>query len=237
MKTCLAIRHVAFEDLGTFADALAERGFAIRYVEAGYDDLAGLGAEDADLLAVLGGPIGANDEALYPFLADELRLVEARLKADRPLLGICLGAQVMARALGARVYANPAGKEIGWSRLSLTPAGQASPLAGLAAVDVLHWHGDTFDLPHGAELLASTPRTPHQAFAWGLSGLALQFHPEVSGRGLEKWFIGHAGELSGTSGVTLPELRAATHRAAPRLEEAGRAAFAAWLDRIRPPGR
>jgi len=232
MKSCIAIRHVAFEDLGGFAPVLAARGVEVRYVEAGFDDLAEVDPGDADLLAVLGGPIGAYEDHLYPFLADELRLIEARLRRDAPVIGLCLGAQLMARALGARVFANPAGKEIGWSEPVLSVAGMDSALAALDGVAVLHWHGDTFDLPHGAVHLASTAATPNQAFQWGRRGLALQFHPEVTARGLERWLIGHAAEIAHTPDVDVVSLRAAIHRSAPRLEPAGAAMLGAWLDRI-----
>ena len=232
MKTCIAIRHVAFEDAGLLGDVLAARGFSLRYLEAGVDDFA-LAAE-ADLLVVLGGPISVYEESSYPFLTDELRVIGDRLRDERPVIGFCLGAQLMARALGARVYPNPAGKEIGWSALSLTEAGRNSPLAKITDIPVLHWHGDTFDLPHGAQLLASTPTTPHQAFSWGYSALALQFHPEVSARGLERWYIGHAAEIGSTPGLTVPELRAASHSAAPRLKLAGRDMLASWLEQTFP---
>lgn len=231
MRTCLAIRHVAFEDLGVFEGVLAERGFRVHMLEAGCDDLTRVDPLAAELTVVLGGPIGAYEEDLYPFLLDEVRLVEARLKAGRPLVGFCLGAQLMARALGARVYPNPAGKEIGWGELSLTAAGLASPLACLQGVPVLHWHGDTFDLPAGAELLASTAKTPNQAFACGRTALGLQFHPEVEGRSLERWLIGHAAEIAQTTGVGVTALRADTARHAGCLEPAGRALLAEWLDR------
>jgi GMP synthase (glutamine-hydrolysing) len=232
VKTCVAIRHVAFEDAGLLGDILAERGFVLTYLEAGVDDITADAVGDADLLAVLGGPIGAYEDDIYPFLADELRVIGARLQAERPMIGLCLGAQLMARALGARVYPNPCGKEIGWSEVSLTETGRCSPLAELTGVPVLHWHGDTFDLPHGAELLASTPVTHHQAFSWGLSALALQFHPEVTAKGLERWYIGHAAEIAHTPDISVPELRAAASLAAPRLQHAGRAMLAGWLDRV-----
>src|SRR5262249_30752243 len=142
-------------------------------------------------------------------------------RSGRPILGICLGSQLMAKALGARVYKGKR-KEIGWSPLTLTDAGKRSPLRALGArPSVLHWHGDTFDLPEDATLLASTPAYRNQAFAWKDHALALQFHPEVTAHGLERWFIGHATEIATTRGVDVPSLRRATRRAAPRLEMHG----------------
>lgn len=235
MTTCLAIRHVAFEDLGTLGTVLDERGVAVRMIEAGADDIAALDPLAPDLVVVLGGPIGATEDYLYPFLADEARLLTARLAAGRPVLGFCLGAQLMARALGARVVANPAGKEIGWSELTLTEAGRASALAGLAGLPVLHWHGDTFELPDGATLLASTAITPNQAFSWGPAALALQFHPEVGARGLERWLIGHAGELASGGGGGAVALRQANWLHAPGLGAAAGILFRIWLDANLPP--
>jgi len=232
MRTCVAIRHVAYEDLDLLEGVLAAKGFSVRYLDAPIEDVAAFDPLEPDLLVVLGGPLGAYDEALFPFLIPELKAVERRLAADRPLLGLCLGAQIMARALGARVYPNPAGKELGWSALSLTPEGQNSVLAGLDGAAVLHWHGDTFDLPHGAERLASTPVTPNQAFSWGQRALGLQFHAEVSGRGLERWFVGNIGEISSTPGISLAELRADTARHAPIIEKRGAGVLGQWLDMV-----
>ena len=231
MKSLIAIRHVPFEDLDSFAAPLAARGYSISYREAPVDNLGAPDVAAADLLVVLGGPIGAYEDQLYPFLRAELALIERRLATARPILGICLGAQLMARAAGARVY--PGKKELGWSGLTLTEAGRRSPLRFIdAATRVLHWHGDTFDLPAGAALLASTERTPHQAFALGGHALGLQFHIEASAQGLERWYVGHALEIATTAGVSLPALRADAAQCAPRLAPQALAALNEWLDGI-----
>jgi GMP synthase (glutamine-hydrolysing) len=231
MPSLIAIRHVPFEDLDSFAAPLTARGYTISYREAPVDDLDALDLAPADLLVVLGGPIGAYEEALYPFLNRELALIEQRLKAKRPVLGICLGAQLIARAAGARVY--PGKKELGWAPLALTDAGKNSPVRHIGpAAKVLHWHGDTFDLPPGAAHLAQTLATPHQAFALGHHALGLQFHIEASAEGLERWYVGHALEIATTPGVSLAALRADAATAAPALAPQARAALEAWLDGI-----
>jgi GMP synthase (glutamine-hydrolysing) len=229
-RTAVAVRHVHFEDLGSFGEMLHARGYAVAYRDAGLDDLASVDALAPDLLVVLGGPIGAYEESAYPFLVDELRLLERRLAAGRPVLGICLGAQLTARALGARVYPGP-GKEIGWAPLTLTEAGRAGCLAPFGdGAPVLHWHGDTFDLPEGGTRLASTPLCANQAFARGPAVLGVQFHPEVRGPALERWLIGHAAEIAATAGVTPERLRADTRRFSAGAEARGRDSFARWLE-------
>jgi len=231
-RSALVIRHVAFEDLGLLAPLLAARGIATRHVEAGAEDLRGFDPLAPDLVIVLGGPVGAYERESYPFLVDEAALLERRLAADRPTLGICLGAQLMAAALGARVYSG-GHKEIGWKPVTLSVAGRRSCLAGLGYAHVLHWHGDTFDLPAGAVHLAASDLYPNQAFAWGRTGLALQFHLEATDpRSLERWFIGHAAEIGAVPGLALPALRAATGRFGPVLAPLAAAVFAQWFDGI-----
>jgi len=148
----------------------------------------------------------------------------------RPTLGNCLGAQLISRALGSRVYPTGA-KEIGWSPLELSAAGRTGVLRHLDGLDVLHWHGDTFDLPTGCDLLASTPVCRNQAFARGPNLLALQFHPEVDAHNMERWLIGHACELAG-AGIAPPTLRARTREAAPALRPASDALIAEWLQGV-----
>ena len=233
MRSAIAIRHVAFEDLGTLAALLERRGVALAYRDATVDDLAAADIVDCDLLVVLGGPIGAYEEEPYAFLRDELRAIETRLRTGKPVLGICLGSQLMALALGARVYPGT-GKEIGWSKLTLTEAGRRSCLRPLGdGTPVLHWHGDTFDLPKGATHLASTERYRHQAFAWERHGLALQFHIEVTAPGLERWYIGHACEIAATPGLSVPVLRAQAEHWAPGLAPAAARCLEVWLDGLR----
>jgi GMP synthase (glutamine-hydrolysing) len=226
-KTAFAIRHVHFEDLGTFEPALTRAGYAVSYLDVGLHSLASLDPIRPDLLIALGGPVGVYDGASYPFLDEELRLLKTRLGANLPTFGICLGAQLMAAALGARVF--PSGvKEIGFSPLSLTDAGLASPLRHLTGTPVLHWHGDTFDMPERASHLAATTLCRNQAFSQGANIMGVQFHPEADpDLGLERWLVGHAAELS-AAGVSPTRLREDA-RGATSLSARGRAFFDEWL--------
>jgi GMP synthase (glutamine-hydrolysing) len=229
MKDLLAVRHLPFEDLGSLALPLAQAGYAIRYVDAPTADFDALSKQNWNLLVVLGGPIGVNDGADFPFLLPELKFVEARLKAKAPLLGICLGSQFMASALGARVYRN-AQVELGWKPLTLTEAGKASSLRHLTG-PVLHWHGETFDLPQGAVHLASTDVTPNQGFSFGKTALATQFHPEVTARGLEQWYVGNAGDIR-EAGLSPAELRRSAQAHAAAMQVQGAEVLKDWLAAI-----
>lgn len=227
MTTCIAIRHLAFEDAGLIEGLLAARGTRLSYVDAGIDRLDAAGLLEADLLVVLGGPIGVYETEAYPFLTGEIDILRRRLAAQRPTLGICLGAQLIAAALGARVAPGPA-KEIGYAPIELTAEGKQSVLAPFANVDVLHWHGDNLDLPVGATRLASTKVCPNQAFAIGSRVLGLQFHIETEPRSLERWLIGHACELAQAK-VSPPSLREQAARTGQATADAGRRALEAWL--------
>lgn len=230
-RRCIALRHIGFEDLGTFEPVIRAAGYSVHYLEAGTDPMSAEQLADVDLLVVLGGPVGANDEDRYPFLTVELELLRTRMRAQAPTLGICLGAQLMARVLGARVHRGPM-KEIGFAPVQLTDSGRRSCLAPLEAGPVLHWHADTFELPAGTTRLAMTPAYENQAFAVGANLLAVQFHPEAGGPGFERWLIGHAIELD-QAGLDVAALRADHARLSPGLVRRGQACISAWLQQIR----
>lgn len=228
-RSAIALRHIAFEDLGLLAPVLEREGWDIAYREASLDDLGDGSLREAELLVVLGGPIGVYETDSYPFLVTEIALIEQRLSRNLPVLGICLGAQLMAKALGSRVYAGPV-KEIGWGQVELTGEGAASCLSPLGEADafVLHWHGDTFDLPDGAQRLASNQHYQNQAFAHGRNALALQFHLEADPHGLEQWYVANTAEL-GQSKIPVPALRAETTKLAPGRTALADRVFSRWL--------
>ncbi|MGC4063622.1 MAG: glutamine amidotransferase [Polyangiaceae bacterium] len=233
MRSAVALRHVPFESLGLLEPLLHAKGFDVEYIDVPVGDLRTSAIPKADFLVVLGGPIGVYESESYPFLDIEVELIARRLQERRPLLGVCLGAQLMAKALGQRVYPGRA-KEIGWAPLSLTHAGSTGPLGEIDGLEVLHWHGDTFDLPKEAELLASTAITPHQAYQIGKYALALQFHLEVQAQSLESWYVGHAAELSQWGQRSVVDLRKDTERCAPQLASPAIRVFERMLDEMFP---
>jgi GMP synthase (glutamine-hydrolysing) len=179
----LVLRHEKFEGLGYFADAFNACGVSFSYHDLGPNFL----PDRHDALVIMGGPMSANDA--LPGLAAELSLIEQGLRNRIPMLGICLGSQLLAKALGARVYRN-AELEIGWAPVHLTDAGRADPLfQGIASpTTFFHWHGETFDLPEGAEWLAYSAKCRNQAFRYGDRVYGLQFHPEVSAEMIADWW-------------------------------------------------
>jgi GMP synthase (glutamine-hydrolysing) len=226
---------VAFEDLGLLAPIMEREGWNVSFCEAAVDDLGHRSIRNADLVIVLGGPIGVYETDDYPFLMSELGLLEYRLSRDLPTLGICLGSQLMAKALGSRVFKGLV-REIGWGTINLTDEGRLSclkPLHGDDAV-VLHWHGDSFDLPQGASKLASNVNYENQAFAYGRNALALQFHLEADPRQLEEWYVGHTVELAAAK-ISIADLRAATERYRAGLAARADGVFTDWLRQISVP--
>ncbi|MDA8335383.1 MAG: type 1 glutamine amidotransferase [Peptococcaceae bacterium] len=203
----LVVQNVALEGPGLLAGALAGAGWEpdVRLME---DRTAKLPADLAGFqaLVVLGGPMGANDDAKYPYLTRVANLIAQAAADGIPALGICLGAQLMARALGAAIRPNPV-KEIGWYPVRLTAEGLASPLfTGLPGeMTVFQWHGDTFDLPEGAVHLAQAPACSNQAFSFRERLFALQFHLEVTPEIIVSWLRAGRDEVTGCAEVETPE--------------------------------
>lgn len=228
MKRALIIRHVPYEGIAGFREPIEGAGYAVDRVDV-TDPLFGsidLGAPD--LLIMMGGPMGVYEQNEHPWIACQLRRLALRLAADRPTLGVCFGAQMIAAALGAEVFPGPV-REVGFHPVEILPAGRAGPLAHLVAVPILHWHGDTFTLPEGVELLASSHLYEHQAFRRGQNLLAMQFHAEMGEderfhHWLEAWPEAATEARSDTA-----SLRAAHDEFGPRAVAAGRAMMAEWL--------
>lgn len=234
MTKALVLQHVAHEGLGTIFSELVSRKIKADYIRL-Y-----LGQEIPDELSeyscmiIMGGPMGAYEENIYPFIVPELKLIEKALSSDMPVLGICLGAQLMARAAGSVVYQGET-KEIGWYGLSLTSDGLKDPLfAGLPEdFTVFQWHGDTFDVPKGATLLASSLRYPNQMLRIGKNSYALQFHLEVMDVMVREWIDINRAELNELKGEIDPRtIIRETIAHIPALKGYGELVFSNFFDLI-----
>jgi GMP synthase-like glutamine amidotransferase len=182
----LVLQHIACEPPGVFEDVLRERAHELTRVEL--DEGEPLPEGPWDAIVAMGGPMSVNDEAEHPWLIEEKAAIASHVRAGRPFWGSCLGAQLLAAALGARVYAGPA-PEVGVLTVQITEAGREDPVVGPLPpiIDTLQWHGDTFDLPTDAVLLASSPPYPNQAYRVGPVAYAVQFHVEVTEEMGEEW--------------------------------------------------
>jgi len=185
----LILKNISTEGPGTIEDFLVHNNMRYTVIDLARHEIDR--AADHDTLIMLGGPMSVNDEAEYPYLTNEMKFAEQFMKAGKKVLGVCLGAQLMAKALGAKVYPGPE-KEIGWYDIELKNAGLQDPLMASLAPDrkackVFHWHGETFDIPQGAERLAASALYPNQAFRYGIHAYAFQFHIEVSRQMIFDW--------------------------------------------------
>ncbi len=223
----LILTHEPNEGPASFGDVLKARGFKQEIIFTPEDDLSALDM-NADLVLIMGGPMGVYEANKYPYLTKEIEFIKARITANRPLLGVCLGAQLMAAALGANVYKGKTGQEIGWFDIKINDAGKKTPVSVLDGM-MFHWHGDTFDLPNGATLLATSEKYAHQIFSYGDKALALQCHPEVKADELEGWYTAFAGQINEDK---IKKLRLETQKNIVTLNAKAKIFFESWLESI-----
>lgn len=232
MKRALIIRHVPVEGVAGFRAPIEAAGFVVERIDVTDPAYSNVDFISPDLIVMMGGPMGVYETAAHPWIEGHVRRLAQRLAADRPTLGVCLGAQMMAAALGARVY--PGGRqEVGFAPVDLHLAAAETPLRHLAGLPMLHWHGDTFDLPAGAELLASTATYPHQAFRRGSNLLALQFHAEMGEDPRFDTWLGKWPEAIAAAGRSHAEMRADHAEHGSNAVAAGRRMIADWLVGLR----
>lgn len=221
----VAFRHVPFEGPGHIQPVLEDRGITVEFADLYQPQTKAPETTTAAGLIFMGGPMSANDG--WPYLEQEVEYIRRAANAGQPVLGVCLGAQLVAKAMGARVYRNPV-SEIGWFDIRPTNrARQDSLFRSFGDSEtVFHWHNETFDLPPGAALLASSERCPHQAFRLGSCIYGLQFHLEVTPEMIDDWCRQDANCSDVRKLDSLPD---PNHNAA-RLLELSHQVFGAWAD-------
>ena len=234
----LVLQHIACEPPGAYEDVLRERGAQLHRVEVDAGD-ALPDWREFELIVAMGGPMSVNDP--LDWLVAEKRVVAEAVRGGTAFFGACLGAQLLAASLGARVYPGPA-PEVGMLAVTLSDDALHDPVfAGLPReLMTLQWHGETFDLPEGAVALASSPAYQNQAFRWGARAYAIQFHLEVSTRMACDWAAvpTYADALEQTLGPgSFDALLGELEQGAEELTAAGRQLFAQWLDHAVAPSR
>ncbi|RLD98292.1 MAG: hypothetical protein DRI92_04165 [Aquificota bacterium] len=199
----LVVENIGIEGPGLWEGVVVEKGVEYRVVEA-YEEDVPTDPEPYSHVLILGGPMSANEEDKYPFLTREMELISSCVEVDKPLLGICLGAQLVAKTLGSRIYPAPA-KEIGWYTVELTrPAAMDFLFSFMPKeVTVFQWHGETFDLPRHSVRLAASEVCPNQAFRFKNHIYGLQFHLEVTQGMVNTWKDAYKGELK-EDGAAIP---------------------------------
>jgi len=222
MAGVLLVQHAASEGPGLLAQSLEQRRLPLRLVRPDRGESVPRSAANSAAIIILGGPMGVYEADRFPHLRDEITLAADALRRGVPILGVCLGAQILAAAVGARAYHGPA-REIGWLPVTLTSAGRVDPLLGLlpSEATVFHWHGDTFDPPHGATHLASSRLYPQQAFRLPPNAWGVQFHPEITEDMVADWAAcAHRDEAAAFGGETgAARMRAEARRHVPALAE------------------
>lgn len=231
MKRALIIRHVPYEGVAGYRQPVEAAGYEIDRIDVGDPAFPQRDLVEPDLLIMMGGPMGVYEQEAYPWIRCQLKRLARRLEADRPTLGVCFGAQMIAAAMGGEVYAGPA-KEIGFHPIDVKGGVASNPLGAIADVPVLHWHGDTFTLPDNVELLGSSRLYRHQAFRRGRNILALQFHAEMGeDERIHDW-IEQSPDSLRAAGQCPQRLRTDHATLGPRAVAAGRSMISGWLETL-----
>ena len=234
-KGAMIISHLQQEGSCSLGHVIVERGMRIHTRNSPRYGLEDIDPLRPDLLVVMGGPVGVYQADDYPFLKTEIEILRARINADLPTMGICLGAQLIAAAAGAKVHKGEQGKEVGWDNLTLTEAGIKSPVRYLCGsqTNMFHWHGDTFDLPETAERLASTDLYENQIFSIGKNILGVQCHPEVQETQLQEWYVMFHKDITGDKPlIPVEQLRKETTQNIATLNRQAKLFFNAWLESV-----
>jgi GMP synthase (glutamine-hydrolysing) len=232
----LVFQHVPYEPLGTLDPLLKESGFRIRYVNFGRDPHVRPSLDRYAALIVLGGPMNADQIDHYPNLQSEVEIIRDAVTRDMSVLGICLGAQLLAKALGGRVMRN-AVREIGWHDVELTAEGRSDPVLSTFAPrqEVFQWHEDGIELPAGTVHLARSPASSVQAFRHGEHAYGFQFHLEVDSSLIERWLTVPENQavLDDERGnIDVAAIRRQTPESIDALQALSRQTFSRWIDRF-----
>ena len=232
MRSVWVLQHTPSETLGTIEDALRGQRIGAEYIETHAGKPVPGGMADKAGLIVMGGPMGVYEQAKYPFLRNEMRLIESALTMGRPVLGICLGSQLLAAVLGAEVKKGKS-KELGWHAVTLTEFAAQDPLFAGVRPEFwpFHWHGDVFSLPKQAVGLAWSQRTPCQAFRYGKNAYGILFHLEVTAEQISQMLSAFAEELREAGGEA-GEITAQIPRHLPVLTEIGGEVFGRWASAL-----
>jgi GMP synthase (glutamine-hydrolysing) len=233
-RKVLVLYHAEREKAETFETIFKERGWDVQNIFVPAEDITALDPLAPDLVLVMGGPMGVYEQDKYPYLAHEIEFIKTRMASDLPTLGICLGSQLIACAMGQKIFKGRRGKEIGWASLELSGAGENHSVRHLhgAQTQMFHWHGDTYQIPEKGTLLASSAAYKSQAFTAGRT-LALQFHPEVSAGQLDKWLEEDMAELQESILCKNIEIvRAQTEKNVKILNRQARLMMDEWLSSV-----